>query len=167
MADKQDKYANSMYTAVVESAANTLTFAEMTVGLNIFDKVGLLINRIEWFDHLNLLVAADDRIDFGIAASNQFVAVGPSVTSIIFYHRVTLKGIGAPANALMEDIPLVDDFSTMPGGGILVAPKPLYLFTKGTALASASEVEARLFFTVIKMRPEDYFELLESRSFFG
>ena len=162
-----DKYANVLYDAVTESAANTLTFEEVNVGLNIFDKVGLLVSRIEYTNWGSLLDADGDTIQFGISASNSWASAVPSETSIIDYNKMFIEGYGTPANALLMQDTLLKDFSTLPSGGILITPKPLYLWVAGSALASASTVRMRMFFTVVKLSSEEYFELLESRQYFG
>ena len=59
----KDKYANIIYDEVTESAANTLTFESIDVGLNLFDKIGLKISRVEYTDFRILLAAGTDRIE--------------------------------------------------------------------------------------------------------
>lgn len=162
-----DKFANVIYDSVTESGANTLTFEELTVGLNIFDKVGILIHRIEYYDFDILLVDDTDSIKFGLTASNGWSTVTPAETSIITFHKESIREIGTAASAFQRTDPLVDDFSTLPGGGLLTTPKPLYLFAEGNNLGSAATVRARIFFTIMKLRPEEYFELLEARQYFG
>lgn len=163
----KDKYANVLYDAVEESAANTLTFESVDVGLNIFDKVGLLISRIEYTNWGTLLDADGDTIQFGLSTANSITTINPSESSIIDYNKEFVEEYGAAANALLIDDTLLKDFSTLPGGGLLITPKPLYLYVQGSALASAATVRARLFFTVIPLKPEEYFELLEARQYFG
>lgn len=162
-----DNFANVIYDAVTESGANTLTFEEINVGLNIFDKVGMVIHLIEYSNHINLLQADDDSITFGLTQSNGWTTVDPSESSIITYEDFSIAGFGTAANALQRQTPYVRDFSTLPGGGILVTPKPLYLFAKGTNLGSAATVKVRIYFTIMKLKPEEYFELLEARQYFG
>ena len=162
-----DKYSNVLYDSVTESAANTITFESVDVGLNIFDKVGLLVSRIEYSDWLLQIAADGDSLEWGLTTSNNLTALDPSETSIIDYNRVSLNAVGTPAIALERVEPYIKDFSTLPGGGLLITPKPLYMVADGNALANPAVVKMRMFFTVVKLKPEDYFELLESRQFFG
>lgn len=162
-----DKYPSVLYDSVTESAANTITFEEVNVGLNIFDKVGLLISRIEYTDWLLQIIADGDSLEWGLTASNQLTALDPSETSVIDYNRVSLNAVGTPAIALERVEPYVKDFSTLPGGGLLITPKPLYLVADGANCSNPNVVKMRMFFTIVKLQPSEYFELLESRQFFG
>lgn len=162
-----DKYANILFDQVQESAANTLTFNEVNIGLSLFDKVGLLISRLEWYNWDTQLQADSDLVQFGLSTSNQFAAPAPGVSSIITFHNVELRDYGVAAVNFMFQTPWVDDFSTLPGGGLLITPKPLFLFTQGTNATGASLIQLRMFFTIITLKAEDYFELLETRQFFG
>lgn len=162
-----DKYANIIYDSVVESAANTLTFNSVDLGISLFDKVGLLISRIEWYEVHALLVAGDDTFYYGLSTSNQFSSPAPEQTSIITFHKDQIYDYGVAGNNILHAEPYVDDFSTLPGGGILVTPRPLYCFALGANLASAGTAKFRMFFTITTLKAEEYFELLESRQFFG
>ena len=162
-----DKYSNLLYDSVTESGANTLTFEAIDIGLNIFDKVGLLIHRIEWYRWHDLLAAAADLLTFGLSASNGWATATPAETSILTYHRASLVDYGTAGNNYLTVDPMIDDFTTLPGGGLLTTPKPLYMFGAGSNLASAATIKMRMFFTIVTLKPEEYFELLESRAFFG
>jgi hypothetical protein len=71
---------------------------------------------------------------------------------------------GTAANANFVWSPYVKDFSNLPGGGLLVAPNPLYLAVKGTGLSAALNVNLRIFFTEIELDPDLYRELFQSRA---
>lgn len=162
-----DKYANILYNAVEESSVNTLTFDSVDFGLSLFDKVGILIHRIEWHHTYAQLIAVGDTIKFGLSTSQSWTTVAPSEASIITYHLRMLRDYGtAGVNNIFED-PLIEDFSTIPGGGLLVTPQPLYQFVEGTSLPSAGIVRMRMFFTIVNLKAEEYFELLETRQYFG
>lgn len=167
MAELKDRFANMLVNVVTESGANTLTFEEIVVGLNIFDKVGLIIHLIEYMGMETQLAAASDRVEFGLSSSNGWAAPVPTERSIITYDRWFQNDYGVPANAVHFRSPHIRDFSNFPGGGILTAPKPLFLYAMGTACAAANVITARIYFTVMKMQPGDYIELLETRNFFG
>lgn len=167
MPAKQDKYANVLYDTVEESAANTLTFEEVNVGLNMFDKVGLLVNRLEYSAFNQLLTADGDSMEFGLSASNGWTTADPGEDSVIDYNKFKVVDHGTAGNAIIWQIPYVKDFSNMPGGGILITPKPLYLFVDGDGLGNPGTVKLRMYFTIIKLAPQEYFELLEARQFFG
>lgn len=162
-----DKFPNVIYDSCTQSAANTLTFEEINVGLNIFDKVGLIIHRVEYYKMDNLLLDDTDTIVFGLSQSDSWTTAGPEETSVIDHNRRRVVEIGAATAAYMIQSPFVKEFTGLPGGGILTTPKPLYLYVDSTNLGSEATVDIRMFFTIIKLKPEEYFELLESRQYFG
>lgn len=167
MAGSQDKYSNVLFTEVTESAANTLTFKQIDIGIGVFEKIGLKISRIEYFKYHTQLAADSDAIEFGLSQSNSWSAVDAGESSIITFHLERIRAIGTAATALRDSNPLVDDFTGLPEGGILVVPRPLYLFASGANLSSAATVQVRIFFTTVKLQPQEYFELLEARQYFG
>jgi len=162
-----DKYANVLYDSVTESDTNTLTFEAVDVGLNIFDKVGLLVSRIEYHGVWVKLVDDADTLEFGLSSSNGWTDPDPAETSIIDYNKLLLREVGTAAAAVWNLDPYIKDLSNLPGGGLLITPKPLYMYAQGASLVSAASVKMRMFFTVIPLKPEEYFELLEARQYFG
>jgi len=166
---KKDIYANLYTGSVTESAAATLTFDEIDLGLNVFDKVGILINAIE-VDLTSFYQTADasgERVKLGMSQSNGFAAADMEEKSIIWWQAPYLKFVGTPATAHWLESIWRWDLSTYPGGGLLVTPRPLYFFAEGVAVASAMTFDYRFFFTVVKLAPDEYFELLEFRQYFG
>lgn len=167
---KRDEYSNMIEQTITQSAINTLEFEEFNVGLTMFDKVGLIINRIEYEVPDSALVemaAASDRWTIGISADNNITSLNYSTRALI--DMCELQTISTGAAAVVEHIvlPLVKDFSTLPGGGLLVAPKPLYVGLNTVNFVAVSAGTVRVYFQTLQLKAEDYFELLESRRFFG
>jgi len=167
MPERKDKYSNLVFDEVTESGTDTLTFEAVDLGLSAQDRVGVLIHRLEWSKWELGLADDTDRIEFGLSASNGWATVAASEQSIITFIRKNVTEIGTAASALVWSIPEVQDFTTFPGGGILIVPRPLYLFIKGTNLATAQTVAMRMYFTLVTLKPEEYFELLETRTYFA
>ncbi len=167
MAERKDIYSNILYNEVNESAANTITFEEIKMGLNLFDKVALLISRIEWYQWWRFLAATTDEISFGLSSSDGWSVPTPKENSIIGYHTMTVTDYGTAGNNRIWHEPMVDDYSTLPGKGILITPTPLFSWVRGQNLGSAGTIRLRVYFTVVKLKPEEYLELLETRQFFG
>jgi hypothetical protein len=57
--------------------------------------------------------------------------------------------------------PLIRDFSSLPGGGRLVLPYPLYLAAKGTSLATATSPACRIYFTERDLGDSEWMELVQ------
>lgn len=164
----QDKYTNVLNVSVTQSSANTLTFEEVDVGLNLFDRVGLLISRMEYYNNEEGELAANgDYIRMALTASNQITTISAQERAVIAMMEKQVIDHGTPASATLVHEPWVQDWSSLPGGGLLVAPKPLYVACSSAGLSAASRTDLRMFFTIIKLRDADYFELVESRRFFS
>ena len=162
----KDTYANMAIISVTESAANTLTFKKLETGIGFMEKAAWIINRVEY--NMGSLLAANfngdgDKLDFGISVANTFTT--PSTTEITIIDQMTLEraDYGTAAVALFRAYPIVKDFSSMPGGGILLPPNPVYLWARGTGLVAATSVVARIYYTILEMSTEDYWQLLEAR----
>lgn len=165
-----DLYPNIIVEKVTTSAADTLTFSEIRVGLNIFDKVGLKIQRIEYefgSDGLTAINAAGDAIQAALVGNNNLANINPDQQEVI--DEMTLYTMGFLANgaADIHKNPIIHDFSTLDGGGILVNPKPLYAAVGSTALGAVATVTFRFYFTIVQLSDADYLELLQNRNAFG
>lgn len=170
MASATDKYANVLTQEITMSAADTLTFQEVNIGLSLFDKAGILINRIEYDPGqgtLALMTTATDRFEMAVTASNTIANLGIDQQAVIHRMRVQRADFGAAASGSVFQTPYVYDFSTLPGGGVMITPKPWYIGMNSSGLASAATGNVRFFFTIVKLAPQDYFELMETRAFFG
>lgn len=165
-----DKYSNIVQETVVTSAINTISFTEINIGLNLFDKVGLLISRVQWDPSNNFMTdmnAEGDRMRLALVQSN-------SIASLSLFERAVIDMIeldtilhAAGVSSFIHRQPLEQDYSNLPGGGILVSPRPLFLGINTDGFANVQSAVCRLYFTIIKLKAEEYFELLESRRFFG
>lgn len=161
-----DKFANYAIISVVESAANTLTFKKLETGISLNEKVAWILNRVEYV--VALVQAAEfnadgDSLYYGLSVSNSFSSPGITENTIIDYNAVTRVDLGAAAVGMFIDRVKVKDFSSLPGGGILVPPTPLYLYAKGDSLVSANQVTARLHYTLKTLKVDEYWELVEAR----
>lgn len=169
MPERKDIFVNQAYLSVVESAANTLTFSKLETGINIYEKVGWLINRLDYFYSIKAanFAATDDAFVAGLSSSNQITSVPLNSSAVIDRIGFDRQDFGTAANAIFFEEPLVKDFSRLPGGGLLVPPNPIFIFVKGTALTTAITVSARMFYTVVELKTEDFWELVEQRRMIG
>jgi len=166
----RDMFANIASIQCDESAANTLTFKKLETGMSIMDKVAWVISRVEYY--INHLEAAyfntdTDSLFMALTVSN---TINTLISGRIEYDPAVLHGIaiqrldiGAAASGFLEVRPLVFDFSTLPGGGLIAPPNPLYLAVQGVGLATAETVWARLYYTNLELTTDQYWELIESR----
>lgn len=158
----RDAYANVAYGAVTMSAANTLTFSQIQMGVGLFEGRAMCIHRIKYSGTSNSIremVAATDRLVIAVTTSNRLTSI-IDVSDPAMIDNVDLVGIAA--NIELVRLPLISDFTMLPGGGKLVPANPLWLagFTAGAAAASAFRVQ--LEFTFVELSPQDYLEVIQS-----
>lgn len=164
-----DKYANQGYVKVVPTL-NTLSFAELATFVSVFEKKAFLINRIEYFldsGAVRELDAETDAITFGLSTSDTFTAVNQGVSQIFDYNALyaVLQAAGVSSHIFVQ--PVVKDLSTLPGGGVLVPCRPIFIFMQSDGLAAAGSVSARIYFTVVDLKAEEYWELVEATRLVG
>jgi len=159
-----DKYSNMMVINLVESAANTLTFEQAPQVTTLMEKKAFLINRIEYnipFPSRDLLVAAGDAIYYGMSLSDRWAAPLLTETTIVDFNALSihfLTGVGFEYHPTS----ILKDFSTLPGGGLLLPTRPMFLYIVGESLAGPASIAARIFFTIQDLTPQDYWDLVEA-----
>jgi hypothetical protein len=170
MAKEQlDQYPNIMSGVVTMSAANTITHEEINVGVNLFDKAALLIQRIEFMPTGAVLGDLDTDGDAFYFGLTQAVVTGlvPSDAQCIDMFGVYADLLGAVVSKELLQIPFAHDFSNLRGGGILIAPKPLYAVGQSNGLTVAGVFYWRIYMNIIRLESDQYLELLETRRAFG
>lgn len=161
-----DVFANYAILTVQESAANTLTFKKLETGISINEKVAWILNRIEyWVQTISVAMfnADQDALYYGISVSNSFAAPTITENAILDYNAITRIDIGAAASGKFMSRPFVKDFSSLPGGGILVPPTPFYMYAQGSGLTAVETVTARIHYTTLALSVDQYWELVEAR----
>jgi len=171
MAEKKtDEYVNILALDVEQSAANTLTFEEIQIGLNIFDKVGIVVNRLEFLINttmVNEMTVAADKILAALCTSNNITGLSIKNTEVVDMMQIHRFDLGAAATGTLVDQPFIRDFSSFPGGGILIPPKPLYFAVDSSGLANAGTVTCKISFVLKTLASDQYLELIETRRAFG
>lgn len=168
---QKDKFANMATIKILESAATTLTFAKLETGIALFEKIAWLISRLEivWQNRgSGLLSANDDSITWALTCTNQLTALSVADLienpSVIYGQRIRRTDFGTAATGQFDVDPMIVDFSTLPGGGIIVPPNPLYGAIVGYSIASAALVYLRIYYTnYVLSGADEYWELVESR----
>jgi hypothetical protein len=159
----RDEFSAIVYQTVTESAANTLTYAQIQTGYGSLQKTAWIIHRLEYYipaNVLNFIGAADDVLQIALVTSNLLTTLSLAEASVVdLFHLEQLSATQVGFQFLPQ--PLIRDFSALPGGGKLVLPYPLWLAAKGTSLGSAATVAIRLFFTERDLADADWMELVQ------
>lgn len=164
-----DKYSNVIISQVVESAANTLTFQQLPQITTLLEKKAYLVNRIVYEQasaFFTELKADAESAYYGLALSNAFSAPLLSEASIFDYNRDYCRTQTAVGYDIARST-VIKDYSTLPGGGILIPTRPVYLYVKGANLANPLTLNCRIYFTIVDLSPEDFWDLVESLSAFS
>ena len=166
----KDSYSNIYQLVLTESAANTLTYFEINLGLTLFQKRAILVNRIviDWgYAGIKALQGADDTTIVGLCQSNTPASISLTDSSTIWKAQKGGFIHGTPANYDVREIVDTFDLSAIPGGGEFIVPTPLYGAIQSASVTAAQTATMRIYFQVVELKPEEYFELLESRHFYG
>jgi hypothetical protein len=163
-----DEFSQVAALTVTEPAANTLTFVQLQgTSPGLFSHTAWIINQVEYYpaaDDIGLLLQnAGDWVEFGISTTNKLTVLGISDANIVDIAQL-ITGQGAPAadQAHIHRLPIVRDFSNLPGGGLIIPAYPLYGFVAGIGLANPFTVYIRLRFITKELKPDEYIELVEA-----
>lgn len=160
---RTDVYANVAFGAVTMSAANTLTFAQIQMAVGLFQGVALVIHRLKYRPtrvSIRELAANTDELTLALTTSNRLSAINDVADPAIIDQKV-LVGVGASVEPVL--LPLISDFTMLPGGGKIISANPLFLgmTTLGAAAASVCRVEME--FTFVSLTDRDYLEIIQSQ----
>jgi len=160
-----DKYANVAATYFAMSSANTARFVKFDFPFSVLDKVGLLINRMEYI--MGGLDKFNGTLDWAIAGLCCAASVADTEDTrdplIVDQYKLQRLDIGTAASGLVLEAPFMKDFSGLPGGGILVPPNPLYAFMDSDGASDVMTVRIRVYYQYVELAVEDYWQLVESR----
>lgn len=166
MAAKQngDSYPNKFYGSCAESAANTLTFTEIQTNVSIMEKVAWVLHRLEWFIDATAwgaLVATDDRISAALCSTNSLTELSLGDAGVIDFADFGIKLLSSVGFQITLGPNATRDFTSLPGGGLLIAPRPLYVAVQGVSLAAAQTVRVRGYYTQKVLSADEYIELVD------
>jgi len=161
-----DLYTSRAIFTPTESAANTLTFEKLETGLSIYDKIGWVIARVEArlsAATLALFNGTGDSLSLGITMSNSIISIGDDNPAVYSNIALVRLDFGTAANAEIGQRTYIKDYSTLPGGGLLVLPNPLYAGIQGVGLTGAASANISLFYQAVELSDADYFNLIQAR----
>ena len=134
---KGDRYSQRQTVeCAMSNGATTATSEAATNSYKASDKVGWIIQRVEYSAAYSIYQTFDadgDKGRWGLATRAQQPSGGWTLLSdgIVDYNHIQLKILGAIAADTMwySTEPIIKDFSGLIGGGKLVHPATLHLWT--------------------------------------
>lgn len=158
----EDRFANVFTAQVVQTAANTLTWAQMNFGINLRDRIGMVIDEIFFYithTQLALMTATGDHIQMSLATSDNITSLDPSDRRILYQHQLVRLDGGTAANLWMEQFPIKVSFAPP----MIVLPNRLYLGVLSAGLASSITLTMRLHFRTVPIsQDQQLIEILET-----
>lgn len=163
----RDRYANIAYMFAAESAAGTLTFAQLAlVSQLIGEKYALIVHRAEIRLHnvYSDFNSSGDAAKYALTVSDRITDINDlSQPEILFYGDIARVDMGTAASGMFIQRPFLRDFTDLPGEGLLVPADRLYIGVQGVGMANVLQVSMRLYYSVLQLATEDYWELIEAR----
>ena len=164
MPAKKDLFDQFLSMTVTMSGIDTITFGQVAIGMSIFDYAALIISRIEYVVGRTTwaeLSVNTDEFQMAITGSNTIGDLGSNRPEVYDYMIIDAHQVGTPGNYMVFPQPLIHDFSTMKGGGLLVPAQDLYLGLDSLGFAAAGSGLARVYFTVKALGAADFIELVQ------
>jgi len=162
---KGDSFANLAAVHPTEGSAGTANFAKFAFPFSIMDKMALIISRIEyWPGSLGGLNTSLDYLLCGVSIASTITDLtNQADPAIVDSLRLMRVDIGTAASGLLLGEPMIKDFSSLAGGGLLVAPAPLYGFVISAGAGGVMDAWVKLFYTYVELAADEYWQLVESR----
>jgi hypothetical protein len=160
-----DSFANIAAVKVTMSGTDTFTAVKFNFPFSIMDKMGLIISRIEYtINAISALNSALDWVLTGLCVAAAVVdPLSQSDPNIVDNRILTRYDLGTAASGVLHEEPYIKDFAQLAGGGLLVAPNPLYGFLTSSGAGAALNGWVKLFYTYKELATDEYWQLVESR----
>jgi len=165
----KDQFANRFAGTVTETVAGTIAIEEIPTNVDVFAKQAFVLHRLEYIipsTVLALMIGANDSISIAIVNSPNVVnitptSMNPTDPAVVDIFNINFSLRGAAANFAYQQMPFVRSFTDMPGGGLIVAARPLYIAIQGDSLAAVAGAYFKGYFTRKELKPEDYMDLVD------
>lgn len=160
-----DQFANKAYCGVTQSAVDTLTFSQIQTGVSVFERVAWVIHRIRyipaqtnWFQ----LDTESDFFDMAITLSDNLDDLNQSQSAVLDVCPMITITAGTPADIIRREQHIDHDFSTMPGGGLIIPGSSVFIGLDSSGGASVMSGNAIVYFSYKQMADADYIELVQA-----
>lgn len=162
---RQDVYPNRALFNVTLSAANTLTFQQIRFGMGLFQGTAIIVNRIDW--HLDMvtvheIITNGDEVRMALTNRDDITALAMDNMNVLAMNEVTAIVVGTVVGIMHFRNPIVQDFSNLPGGGLIIPANPLFIGAVSLGITAAITVQAVMYYQTKVLADADYIELVQS-----
>ena len=161
----EDRFANVYTSDLTTSAANTLTSQQLNFGLNLRDKIAIVIDQIYFYiagSVISEMTTTGDVIGMAITMGDQVSSVFSGNLGdrrIVYLHEFRRMDFGTAAAAELLTMPLKAEF--MPP--ILVLPTRLFFMINTAGLANPAQIVMRMHYRTVNITQQDQLiEVLET-----
>ncbi len=162
--NRKDLFDQTLFMQMTETAANTLSFAQLAVGVSIFDYAAFIISRIEYYWNPGALAGIDadqDSITVALTGSGSITVLDRSQPQV--YDLASWIGAldGTAATMARYESPTIHDFAAMKGGGLLVPAQDMFIAVLGNGQATARTGTILAYYSVMELAAADYLEVAQ------
>ena len=163
---KKDLFVNRAIQRVTMSAANTLTFQQVNFAVGAFQGVALLVHRLIYhvgYTAIDEILGADDLFMVAMTTSAQIADIRLTHIEVVDQWEMFAYISGTPANEIPTFNRIESDFTSLPGGGLILPANPIYIAMSSSGLVVAGTCDVEIMFTFRELSDADYIELIQSR----
>jgi len=159
----EDRFANIFTAVVTMSAANVLTYLEMSFGITLRDRIAIVIDELYFFPTGAMvaeMTTTGDSIIATISISDQPSDIRDLADRRILYtHQWLRLDLGTAAGGVVKEFPMKQSFAPP----IIVLPNRLFFGVDTVGLASAGKMTLRMHYRTVSItQDQQLIEVLEA-----
>jgi len=161
----RDRFANFASIEVVQTSANSLTFASLATNMGFLGRrdqaLAMVIDEIQYSPGRTgaaLMTAANDHITLALTTSDQITDLEDLTDNrLLDFHEIFMQVIGTPTAIAFIEFPFRKQFFPP----IITAERTLFVAIRTAGLASAVTSRIRILFRVETLTGAELVELSE------
>ena len=161
-----DRYSNIASIGVTQSAANSITFAELLTGISLGQGIGMVIDQIDYYIDTVLvdMILNTDRIAVAwtVSSAPPSLLLSSAVADSRIIHLATMA---EPADGVANNSntnPMIFPISFQFFPGLIVASPRLFFGIHSTGFTGNRSAQSRLYFRYLDLTSQEYLELAEA-----
>lgn len=167
-----DQFDQRAYIANVnQTAANDLSFKQLSITTGIISgpaKAAIVVDRIQLdipVETFDLLIDGSDSLTIGLSLSDSLPTANLVRSEILWTAKFGVQKAAAALSSQLCNLRPVYDFGEI--GGLLLPIDRVFGMITSESLASAAGCSINMWYHVIELTKENYWELLEMRQVLG
>lgn len=150
---------------IVQAAADAIVTSEIDLNLSLIDGEVVIAHQMQVFFSDATLDAfytqADTELMVGLVQSDDVTDLQLWARSRYGCKAMRAKLANNPVS-LLDGLPLIIDWTQLPGGGLPIPPAPLHFALDSTNLGITAQGSMILYYTVVRVKPAEAMDMLQS-----